>query len=508
MKYQNAVEYYIKNLQEIGYCEAEIARKRSILSNYLTIAFVLFQPGIDESMLKTKPPGFYFRGKIFENENPERIKSVQNFLEILNKEQGEAEYLNLSVFIGSHKADFLNNNTHDAINRFLRAVGFSINLSTLTKSVFTQSMEYLRLSTKARAENYSRIFMIYCFKQGWIFFDPYKPKKELYARVIKSTFLSPLQGRWRTALDDYITYLQLEKNLSLGGIDYQVRKLKLFAIWLTERRIKHPNTENIQQFLTDKKETGVKEITLSKYLYTLKYFFSFLVDTGKLKTNPAQNLHVKYHIYEEGEVLTEQEVFTVIEYLDREIAQNKRGKSFVQKRKCFTFLRNLCLFQMVLSTGLRLSELSGIQLKNLDFSKKTVLFTAKGNKSIRQKIREINLDDVLWETLQKYLEMRKDYRQEYLWVSINGTPLTNSGINKIIKTVVQDAGIQKKISPHRLRATCASLYVKKGVDPFSLKTIMGHRSIATTMDQYTKLTEEDLREIWKKTNPLAGIDDE
>ena len=86
--------------------------------------------------------------------------------------------------------------------------------------------------------------------------------------------------------------------------------------------------------------------------------------------------------------------------------------------------------------------------------------------------------------------------------------MRSSGINKVITTRVKQAGINKRISPHRLRATCASLYVKKGMDPFTLKTLMGHQSIATTMDKYAQLTEEELRAIWKKTNPLAGIDDE
>ena len=198
----------------------------------------------------------------------------------------------------------------------------------------------------------------------------------------------------------------------------------------------------------------------------------------------------------------------VIEYLESEIDQNNKEKNPIHGRKHFISFRNLCMFHMFLSTGLRLSELSGIKLKDLNWSKKTIRITAKGNKSIRQKIREINLDDYLLETLQKYLNVRDNCSQEYLWISCNDTPLTNSSINSMIKKLIIKAGINKTISPHRLRATCASLYVKKGMDPFSLKTIMGHQSIATTMDKYTSLTEEELREIWKKTNPLAGIDDE
>lgn len=508
MKYQDAFESYIKNLSEADYSRVEIAKKKAVLSKYLTYALVLFYPGIDESLLRIERPVFYLRGRIYFKEKPERIESVNRFLDILREEQREVRYLNLYSFIKSHRNDFLDNNKNNAIDRFLRAVGFSINLSSITKGVFKQSMDYLGTETIESAESYSRLFILYCFNQGWVSFDPRKQKREIYARVFEPKFLSSVHDRWRKALYDYIAYLRFERNLSPGGIDYHVRKLKVFALWLTENKIKHPNTGILKQFLEFKKENGVKDITLSKYLYTIRYFFDFLIDNGQLKINPAHKLRLKNRFYSEGDVLTEKEVFEVIEYLDRKIAQSKAGKGPVHKKEYLAALRNLCMFHMFLSTGLRLSEISGIKLKDINQSKKTIRITTKGNKSVRQKIREINPDDYLWETLQRYLNMRKDYSQEYLWISSNDMPLTNSGINSAIKKLIRKAGINKNISPHRLRATCASLYVKKGIDPFSLKNIMGHQSIATTMDKYIKLSEEELRDIWKKTNPLAGLDDE
>ena len=82
------------------------------------------------------------------------------------------------------------------------------------------------------------------------------------------------------------------------------------------------------------------------------------------------------------------------------------------------------------------------------------------------------------------------------------------GHNKAIHARIRQAGLGEAVSPHGLRATCASLYVKKGMDPYSLKTLLGHESLKTTMDHYTRLTEGELREVWKRSNPLAGYDDE
>ena len=90
----------------------------------------------------------------------------------------------------------------------------------------------------------------------------------------------------------------------------------------------------------------------------------------------------------------------------------------------------------------------------------------------------------------------------------SGQPLTAPGLNKNIVRRVQEAGVEKRISPHRLRATCASLYVQPGMDPFSLKTLLGHESVTTTIDHYARLTEEERRAVWKRTNPLAGTEHE
>jgi site-specific recombinase XerD len=118
------------------------------------------------------------------------------------------------------------------------------------------------------------------------------------------------------------------------------------------------------------------------------------------------------------------------------------------------------------------------------------------------------LEDHAWKRLKAYLRIRAHRSQRYLWISWSGRPLRPAGIHRAIDARLKETGLSGAVSPHGLRATCASLYVKKGMDPYSLKTLLGHESLKTTMDSYARLTEEQLREVWKKTNPLAGYDDE
>jgi integrase/recombinase XerD len=507
MRFQHALDNYVKYLNETGYSKGEIANKKAHLSIRFSYALTLFDPAMPDSLEKIDRPGFYSHGRICFDERSGKIERVHDFLDMLKKEQREIRYINLSSFLQAHQEELFHEN--ESIHQFLRALGFSIDLKTITAKVFRQSMDYFRAQPgKIGVESCSRSFFRYCFNQGWTAFRPNTEKRGVYTRTFEPDFLAEVTGRWRRWLEDYLDYLRFEKNLSDGGVDYQMRKLKVFAVWLSEHKVKRPNTELVKQFLNSRKEAGVKDVTLSKYLYTIKYFFDFMTSNGQLKTNPARELRIKNRCYAEGEVLSEQEVCEIIEYLDEEVSQKQKQTGIVGHKYHLIATRNLCMFHILISTGVRLSELAGMRLQDIDWSKKTIYITAKGNRNVRQQMRQIQLDDYVCEVLQSYLEVRKEPGEEYLWISRNIAPLSNSSINLIVKTMIKKAGIRKRISPHRLRATCASRYLRNGMDPLTLKTIMGHQSIATTMDQYVQLTEEELREIWKRTNPLAGMNDE
>jgi site-specific recombinase XerD len=158
--------------------------------------------------------------------------------------------------------------------------------------------------------------------------------------------------------------------------------------------------------------------------------------------------------------------------------------------------------------GLRLSEVARMRVQDVEAESRTLRVRGKGNRSSRAKLRTVAVPDTVWKKLLAYQRVRPQPGQQYLWISWTGVPLRPAGINKLVHARIRQAGLSDAVSPHGLRATCASLYVKRGMDPYSLKTLLGHESLKTTMDHYTRLTEEELREVWKRSNPLAGYDDE
>jgi len=510
MRYQQAVETYLTDLGQKEYSKGEIQRKAGLLRKWLSYALSLFQPGMPKELSKLDQPVFYFRGKIFTEVTEEKRKAVEHFLEVLRSEP--ITYMSVAVFMKNYRRHYLETEVEkeqkeEALASFLRAVGCTIDIRKISKKTYQQCLDYLASIRVQRVQGYSKAFFHFCHDQGWISFNPYEERRSPYQKLFEADFISET-GIWGNRLKSYLHYLKFERNLSEGGIDHQVRKLKIFAGWLDSEGVKKVKVDILKTFTDKKRREGVAEATVGKYLYSIKYFFQFLVHRGDILENPAGKLKITGHTYSEGEILTEIEVNQVLEHLEKEISQTTGAHDIQRMTQYFRAVRDVSMFHFFTYTGMRLSEVIGIEMKDIDFEKQSVRFKAKGNRQYRKKYRELLLDDSLWAVLERYLKVRGHPGQRYVWLSFTGSGLSLSRVIGVIKSRVKQAGIDKKISPHRLRATCASLYVRKGMDPFTLKTLMGHQSIATTMDKYAQLTEEELREIWKKTNPLAGMDDD
>ena len=496
-----AVEHYLSQLKTSGYSGSERARKAGILKHWFCFALSLNHPAVSQSLkgldLSTLEP--------VENSIKE---TAEEFLEVFRKESGSLTYLNLRTYLEAHPG--LVDPQDSNLKSFLCLLGHGLSMQSLSEPLCRHVLAYLKNLSVERAEGYSRTFLIFCYEQGWLSWNPHSGQRAASDRVFENDFLGPPGGFWRNSLRRYLSFLKDQRNLSDGGIDYYVRKLKIFVNWLERSRCRRVQLDTLKTFILYKRDQGITESTLSKYLYSVKYFFDFLIthDLIAQRDNPAEQLRVKGHEYAKRQALDETEVKQVIDHLEGEIYRTRGAEQISDVVLFFRAARDLCLFLVFVLLGLRLSEVSGITLHDMDFEKRAFTIRAKGNRQTRKKIREVLVDDVVWAALRTYLKVRRHSGQRHLWISWNGTPLRASSINNLIHHRLKQAGILKPISPHSLRTTCASLYVKKGMDPYSLKTLLGHRSLKTTMDHYAQLTEEQLRELWQKTNPLAGFDDE
>ena len=493
MTVQQAVQAYLDHLRSSGYTKREQERKSRILSRCFLPALALYHRAI---------PSRVFTLSLSDLPTSQAKEEAKQFIQIFHNDSVSITYLNLAVFFEAHP-ELL-----DSATDILHLLAGRLVIQEVSERVGKPVLRYLEGFPTDRAATYSRTFLVFCYEQGWLSWNPHLRQKAPTERVFEDDFLG--SGIWADRIRLYMKYLSEKRNVSAGGIDYTVRKLKVFTEWLEGRAHKEVQLTTVKEFIQHKRAQGLKDTTLNKFLYAIRYFFDFLIAEGLVKknTNPAQQLRIKGHQYEKRQALTEAELKQVIDYLEQEVYQTKNAEQISNMIVHFRARRDLCLLLWFVLYGLRLSEMAGIRLDDIDFEKRSIRIQAKGNRQVRNKYRTILIEEVGWEALRAYLKVRRYPGQPYLWISWNGSPLRAHSLNNLVHQRVRKAGIQKPVSPHALRTTCASLYVSKGMDPYSLKSLLGHESLKTTMDHYARLTEDQLREVWKNTNPLAGFDDE
>lgn len=222
---------------------------------------------------------------------------------------------------------------------------------------------------------------------------------------------------------------------------------------------------------------------------SLKSFFNYLhVKVNFIENNPASHLDTPKIKKRMPRYLTLEQSISFLKCIDGKFRQ-----------------RDLAIFVLFLNCGLRLSELVGINLRNIDFAKRTLRVVGKGNKE-----RMVFLNDLCIDAIKSYMEVRpndiaKPGHKDALFISSRGTRISNRMVEILAKKYFQAADLDYELfSPHKLRHTAATLMFKEGnVDIRTLQELLGHASLSTTQI-YTHIRNEDLRQAAEK-NPLSGL---
>jgi site-specific recombinase XerD len=240
-----------------------------------------------------------------------------------------------------------------------------------------------------------------------------------------------------------------------------------------EKEMLRINEEDIKKFLAS--IMGNKSPrTFALAIASLRYFTKKVLKKDLLETieNPKKQDKLP-------EVLTQEEVKKLFESV-----KTKKSK---------------LILQVLYSTGMRVSEILNLKIKNIDFqNSKAIVKSGKGNKD-----RNIFFSKDLLEKLKKYIEKRekKGIKSEYLFCNKNGNSLTARNIQKIIKKAAQFAGIQKKVTPHTLRHSFATHLLEQGIDIRKIQVLLGHSRIDTTQI-YTHVSTKELETI---KNPFDNL---
>ncbi len=284
-------------------------------------------------------------------------------------------------------------------------------------------------------------------------------------------------------IEKFIRYLEIEKNYSKYTITNYRLDLEGFKKFLGDVALEKIDYLVLRKYLATLKEKNLKSRTVGRHLSTLRSFFKFLIREGYLKNNPIASLSSPKQEKPLPLFLTEEEVTKLIEAVKLNNERDFRDRAIIE-----TFY----------STGIRVSELVGLNIEDVDFIGGVVKVLGKGKKERIAPIGEIALS-----AIRAYLERRKKQQEaEALFLNKSGKRITDRGVRNIIDKYIRIASIKQGVSPHTLRHSFATHLLNRGADLRSVQELLGHVNLSTTQI-YTHLTTEKLKSVYDKAHPRA-----
>jgi integrase/recombinase XerC len=293
---------------------------------------------------------------------------------------------------------------------------------------------------------------------------------------------------------DFIQYLKSEKNFSDNTLISYQDALSSFGEFLNKKDTNQNFLQQISRpllrdFLISLKRKGLKENTIAHRVFVLKSFFKYLLKKRKLGVNPGAYLLSPKRRKSLPSFLTVSQMEELLKLPPREDIWG---------------LRDSAILELFYSTGMRLSELSGLELSNIDYNGEVIRVMGKGRKE-----RIIPVGAEALSALKNYLDQRNLYIKdlssfdgETVFLNRSGKRLTSRSIARIVKRYAQKVSEDKKTSPHKLRHTFATHLLDEGADLLAVKELLGHSSLSTTQI-YTHVTTERLKKVYKKAHPRA-----
>ena len=292
---------------------------------------------------------------------------------------------------------------------------------------------------------------------------------------------------------------------SNNTINAYFRDLKVFFDFKNENTllkkisVKKLQTINITMYysyLVSSRQNSTVSINRKKYV--LKLFFDYLMEQKVIKESPIPSESV---IKAKSKTTSKLPTYLEIDEIQK---INESVRLLYQDE--FILSRNFFIINLFLHTGLRISELVSLDVKDMEKTKKNefLQIIGKGNK---ERVIPINISQLCEELsdhnslIEKYLDYRKSIKcdDDALFVSKNGKRLTPRSIQMTLKKIISYSNIDKEITPHKLRHTFATHFLRNGANIRIVQEVLGHSSISTTQI-YTHSNKEDIIDAMKKNN--------
>ena len=294
-------------------------------------------------------------------------------------------------------------------------------------------------------------------------------------------------------VQDYLLHLSVERSLGRRTVEEYEDDLKHFFRWLEPHFLDGMtfsalDTRTIREFLADlRKVRNYTASGVNRKIACLKGYFSYLEVEKILDTNPMNKIRSAKEARLLPKVLSLDDIGLLLETVERRLAEAKNPE---------LALRDRAIFELFYATGIRLSELVGLNAEDLDFSNQTMRVVGKGRKE-----RVVFFNDTAEMAVSEYLHATPRSKPGTpLFLNRYGARLSQRGVEKMFSTVLKASGLAKHASPHTLRHSFATHLLEGGSDLVTIKELLGHESLQTTQI-YTNISKKRMQQVYRRSHP-------
>ncbi|MBT3300053.1 MAG: tyrosine recombinase XerC [Candidatus Marinimicrobia bacterium] len=303
-----------------------------------------------------------------------------------------------------------------------------------------------------------------------------------------------MADRFNDRLKDFLKYIKEERQYSQHTVSAYQKDLTEFISFLHDyhgsslSHFSQVDKQSIRHYLGKKFEEGVSARTVARRLASIKSFFKYLFLTEEIKQNPA--IHVKTpKVGKKLPMFINNDTMNTL--LNIPDSHSEKG------------LRDLAIMELFYATGIRLSELIGLNVADIDFSQKMIRVCGKGNKE-----RLVPFGESASNALQAYAQkvdilFSGIHHHLPLFCSIKGKRIAVRTVQSRIKGYLSQVTAGERLGPHLLRHSFATAMMDQGADIRAVQEFLGHTSLSSTQI-YTHLKPEKIKETFEKTHPHGG----
>ena len=293
-------------------------------------------------------------------------------------------------------------------------------------------------------------------------------------------------------ISSFVTHVKVEKGLSANTVEAYHRDLRKFEVFAQKRKLTLAGVskDDLMDFLAGLYGEKLDSRSVARHLVTLRNFFRFAQIQDLIATDPTINM-------ESPKIRRTLPGYLRLEDVEKLLNQ--------PDQKTAMGIRDLAMLEVLYSTGLRVSELVGLRIGDLDSKMGCVRTIGKGDKERIVPVGKKALamvEKYLHEARPELLKKAKMSQSQALFVNSRGRSLSRVGVWKILSAYGRKAGLRIPLTPHMLRHSFATHLLERGADLRSVQLMLGHADISTTQI-YTHVVEERLKQIYKAHHPRA-----